>query len=161
MDSDDLGAGCLAVFAVLLGIAYVFGFLLGVGAVFAGTFFLGVVANLAIRYVANRFNWLDINEDWIWLVIGSLTAVPVVIGELVVLIPPLWAFVSGDAGYLKAWLAVPFFFLWLAGYIWAWWSPRFERGMADALMSSTFITAWARVQMWWEYKKLGWRLMWS
>jgi hypothetical protein len=117
---------------VLLGIAAV---QLGVAAVV----WAGVATNLALRHVANQFDWRQIDERWIWVVIAGLAAVPMGIGYWLASAPPFHPL-----------LTLFLYFAWVAGYAWAWWSPRWERGLADVLIISTLISAWARFQMWRE-----------
>ena len=122
----------VAVAVMLFGIAAV---PLGVAAVVGA----GIATNLALRYIANQFDWRQIEERWIWVVIAGLAAVPVVIGCWFALAPPF-----------RPRLTLIVYFAWVAGYAWAWWSPRCERGLADVLMTSTLISAWIRFQMWRE-----------
>jgi hypothetical protein len=144
----------VGVAVVLFGIAAV---LLGMAAVAA----LGLATNLALRFVANLFDWRKIREAWIWLVICGLVALPVGIGLVLVLVPPFFALLFREAAILAAaWcVIVPPYLLWLIGYVFAWVDPRFEYGLADVLMSSTLIYTWTRLLMWWECKRVQWGLL--
>jgi len=132
--------------------------LLQIGASLVVMFFVGVATNLVLRNSANRLDWKTIDEGWIWLVIAFLVAVPVVIGVFWVLILPFLALTHGDANALSVCLSVPLYFPWVIGYAWAWWNPRYERGLADVLVSKTLISTWTRLLMWWECQKVRWGL---
>ena len=160
MDDDVVGgiAAVLVVLSLLAGLVFlVFG---GVAVICALIVVVGVgvATNLVIRYIANQVDWRKIDQGQIWLVIAILALVPVGIGLAVTLAPPFCALVGRERGFLGAWLAVPLYLLWLGGYIWAWVDPRFERGVADVLMSSTLVTAWTKLQMWWEYNVVRHRI---
>lgn len=161
---DDCG-GCLVlalgVLMLVSGLLHVVGFLVEVLFWMAAVAASGLATNLALRFVANLFDWRKIREGWIWLVIGGLALVPVVVGLVLALIPPFLALVAGDVSFLAAWCVIaPIYLLWLGGYVFAWVAPRFEYGSADVLMSSTLIYTWTRLLMWWECKRVQWGLLW-
>jgi hypothetical protein len=156
MDDDIVGClvGILVVLSLLGG-----GIVLAIGlaavlCVLALVVGVGVATNLALRFVANRFDWRKIDEGWIWLVIATLAALPVCIGLGLALVSLFLALVFAEAALLDVCVFAFLYSLWLGGYIWAWVDPRFERGMADALMSSTFISSWTRLQMRLESNKV-------
>jgi hypothetical protein len=163
MDGDGAG-GCLVLAFVLLalvsGLLHVVGFLVEVLFWMAAVAASGLATNLALRFLANHlFDWRKIREGWIWLVICGLAAVPVVVGLVLAPIPPLLALVADDISFLAFWFVIaPIYLLWLGGYVFAWFDPRFEYGSADVLMSSTLIYTWTRFQMWWECKRVQWGL---
>lgn len=151
---DDFGnfvVGILVALALLFFVAYILVILGVVFCLLAAVFGVGVGTNLLLRYLANQFDWRKIDERWIWLVIVVLVTVPGDAGLGALLIPPALAVVFGTTDLLAGWLAVLFYVIWLAGYLWAWRDPRFEHGMADVLISSTLISVRTKLQMWWEY----------
>ena len=153
----DDAQGCLA--GVIIAITAVV-FLLYLAAGVAGLILVlgiavgvGIAMNLLVRWIANQFDWRTMDESWIWLVIATVGGLPLAIALILFLAAPALARVLGGSSGEAVVILLPLYGAWMCGYLCAWAAPGFERGLGDALMSSTLVRAWAKLRMWLEYNK--------
>jgi hypothetical protein len=141
MDDDFGGVVALlllpfALLGAVLMLAYAVGLVL---VVFGTPIVLGIAVNCGLRACVNWSKWWEIDEGLAWLLIALLGVVAVVAG-VVALVALYIGLEYPDSVWL---VALPYgYLLWLAGYIWAWRNPRFERSKGDVLMAKTLIRAW-------------------